>query len=175
VAQLGVPFPATSSGTTISGYLGWQEAEYEVVAERPGGVGEVSNRVTVRFPTWTGPRLSFAFPTESNAGDHVPLGTIGLRWTYTASGALTGFRLFRRYYNDKDHTVGAWSAVGDIPAGQRTITLSGYSQTDRFDLYLQALDTPSAPSSNAVFIRFPSASNPDNNCDSPAANLYLPY
>jgi len=171
--EVGPPLPATSTGTTIAGYLGWQEAEYEVVAERPGGVGEVSNRVTARFATWSGPRLSFSFPTEANAGDHVSLGSVSIGWKYTASGNLTGFRLFRRFYNS-DGTVDPWTVVTDLPASLRSTTMSGYTQDQRFDLYLQALDTPSQPISNAVSIRFPAQSNPAS-CNKGLTYQYLPY
>jgi hypothetical protein len=145
--------PGASVGTTISGYLPWQEAEYEVVAQHSDGTAEVSNRTIARFPAWQGPRLSFFFPTETAAGDLVPKQTVGLRWTYEGSATLSGFRLFRRYYTDG--TPGAWAAVGDLSASQRGTTLSGYLPTDQFDLYLQPLSSPPAAISNVANIRFP--------------------
>jgi hypothetical protein len=150
---VGVPLPATSTGATISGYEAWNEAEYEVVAERPNGVAEVSNRILVRFPQWQGPRLSFSFPTEAAAGDAAPRGSVYISWSYNPVGTLSGFRLYRRYLTASGPEP--WHVVGDATADRRGVTLSGYNETDQFELRIQALDTAGALDSNVVSVRFP--------------------
>src|SRR5690349_21955706 len=72
----------TSTGVTIVGYETWQEAEYEIVAELTNGAAVASNRVVTRFAQWQGPRLSFNFSTEAQPGDPVPVGSVGIAWTY---------------------------------------------------------------------------------------------
>jgi hypothetical protein len=154
--------PGEAGSTTIAGYEAWQEAEYEVVAERSNGAALTSNRVIKRHPGWTGPRLSLEFPRENAAGDAVPRGEIWLRWTHAPTFAVQSYRLSRRYFAPNG-SAGPWHVVGYIPASNRSVTLAGYLETDRFEMYLTAIGSlpQLQQSSNLLYIRFPSPSTPD--------------
>ena len=68
---------------------------------------------------------------------------------------MSTFRLLRRYFAPNG-MPGAWHVVGDIPAHKRTTTMSGYLETDRFELILQAVGSAATYDSNKVYVRFPS-------------------
>jgi hypothetical protein len=152
--------PGTATSITLSGYERWQEAEYEIVAELTSGAALKSNRVVTRFPSWTAPRLSFSFPTESAPGVAVPTGLVVLNWSYGQPVAPAAFRLYRRYFFDNG-TAGPWSVVGDAEPTRRGITIGNYAPTDRFELRMNAVLTSGFEvPGNIVYIRFPTKGDP---------------
>jgi hypothetical protein len=152
--------PGTSTGVTITGYEGWQEAEYEVVAELTSGSAIKSNRVVTRFPSWAGPRLSFSFPTENSAGAAAPTGLVTLKWSYEQPAPTLLLRLYRRYINEFG-IAGPWGVVGDVAPTSSGVTIGNYAPTDRFELQMNAvLANGSQVPGNIVFVRFPRKGDP---------------
>lgn len=153
---IGTEKSADQRDITLTGYLPWQEAEYEIVAEQEDGTAEVSNRVTVRFPEWNDkPRLSFGFATEATAGAPSPSDSILLTWSYEPQDELTNFKVWRRYFSNSGG-AGTWHLVDAVPASHRSMIMAGYRSTQRFELRVDAHEADGiVRQGNPVYVRFP--------------------
>jgi hypothetical protein len=118
------PFSGTTAGTpvqvgpsatsaNISGLTNGTPYTFTVSATNSSGTGPASTASTAVTPQDT--IFDFSTPTTVDSGDSSPI-TVGVSFTPTASGQITGVRFYKAAANTGTHTGSLWSASGSLLA-----------------------------------------------------------